>query len=70
MKIPHISPYRFFECGCCGEYHEIGSRGDCRDDATRYSYERLERLFGVNVWDSVLDLEEQERNSKELEDIL
>ena len=25
------------ECGCCGEYHPVGYRGECRDDAWRFA---------------------------------
>lgn len=37
---------KFYECDSCNEYHPSGFDGDCRDDANRYTRERLESEFG------------------------
>lgn len=37
------TPRKFFECGCCGDFHEtsLDPGIDCRDDKHRFSLERL-----------------------------
>jgi len=29
-------PLTLIECGCCGAYHRVEYRGDCRNDAERF----------------------------------
>ena len=53
--------YMFIECGCCGHYHSPGFTGDCREDGERFTATQIEMEFGPNVWDRVLDLDEQMR---------
>lgn len=57
--------YLFVECGCCGGYHTPDFTGDCRDDAHRYTPEQMEAWHGPEVWNAVLDLDEQMRMEEE-----
>lgn len=45
----------FFLCGCCDMFHKLGWVGDCRDDANRFSEERIESLYGkyFEGWEEV-----------------
>jgi hypothetical protein len=38
------------ECGCCGEWHLPEFRGDCRDDANRFTSDQLDAKHGENNW--------------------
>lgn len=46
---------RFFECGGCDHHHPFGWSGDCRDDAQRYSLDRLDRTYGEQGWVEVYE---------------
>jgi hypothetical protein len=48
---------KFEECGCCGHRHRPEYRGDCRNDAERFSDMQLDELYGADGWEPV-DLEE------------
>jgi hypothetical protein len=50
---------KFYECGCCGEYHREGYYGDCRNDAERFSYDHLIQYFDPEIME-IIDLEEQD----------
>ena len=43
---------RFFECGGCDHLHPYGWTGDCRNDTNRFTYDKLDELFG-NAWSLV-----------------
>ena len=46
---------KYFECGCCGEYHREHYYGDCRNDEERFDYGKL---IEMGVLDSeIIDLE-------------
>ena len=55
----------FVECGCCGHFHRAEWRGDCRDDAERFTADQLDARFGENGWgyESIEDQMEAERES-------
>jgi hypothetical protein len=40
----------FYECGCCGGYHETCFDGDCRQDDARFTEDQLDTKFGVAGW--------------------
>jgi hypothetical protein len=40
----YLARPEYFECGICGNLHKAGFRGDCRDDANRFTYADLDEL--------------------------
>lgn len=46
----------FYECGCCGHYHNNDFFGDCREDSQRFSFQDLDAAFGIDKWWSSTDL--------------
>lgn len=65
-----MKPMLYRECGCCGHYHRMEFTGDCRENAHRFTADEIEKMHGWTIWDQVLDLEEQERQEKEMEDAI
>jgi len=51
-------PVSYDECGSCGHYHRPEYRGDCRNDAERFTADRLDEMHGDGGW-TYRDLEEQ-----------
>lgn len=49
----------FEQCGCCGLLHHRTYMGDCRDDASRFTHDQLDKRWGVDGWREIT-LEEQE----------
>ena len=41
---------QFYFCGICGEWHRTGFYGDCRDDASRFTYDQLDAEYGAGGW--------------------
>ena len=44
---------KYFECGCCGDFHVVGSGGDCREDDTCFTGDQLDDMHGEGRWDDV-----------------
>lgn len=42
MKLPV-----YYECGICGHCHPWAFNGDCRDDANRFTFTRLDDAHGA-----------------------
>lgn len=38
------------ECGCCGNFHFMSYRGDCHNDAERFTADGLDAQFGEGRW--------------------
>lgn len=53
----------FYECGCCGQFHQAGFIDDCRDDRQRYTADQID-VFGELA--EVIDLEQQMEKELEL----
>lgn len=40
----------YYECGICGQYHNIEFDGDCRQDDARFNPEDLDTKHGQFGW--------------------
>ncbi len=49
----------FYECGCCGHYHQEGFVGDCREDSQRFTLNELEEDRDGGTPIKIIDLEQQ-----------
>lgn len=41
----------FYLCEICGAHHPWKWNGDCREDAARFDYEKLDNSFGSDGWE-------------------
>ena len=48
---------KFYECGCCGQYHKQGYEGDCRNDSERYSTEEVVDMIAQEEWLNYVEAE-------------
>lgn len=48
---------QFYECPVCGQMHSVNRNPgiDCRDDATRFICDDLDRTYGEHGWREVED---------------
>ena len=40
----------YYECGICDQYHPVEWDGDCREDASRFFADELDRRHGFSGW--------------------
>lgn len=41
----------FYDCEICGHFHPWDWKGDCRDDANRFSYDQLDARYGADEYE-------------------
>lgn len=59
----------FYECGCCGGWHNQNLPGDvdCRNDRHRFHPDELDAHYGPLAWEEIT-LDEQMRTLEEFDD--